>query len=77
MDVELYVHHVKPWGEGGLTVEENLVTLCHTCDKGLDPHGDFGLAIFLGLLDAESGSKQLSAGVKNYRAAIRSRIEEQ
>jgi hypothetical protein len=75
VDVELHVHHVKPWGEGGLTLEENLVTLCHTCHKGLDPHGDFSLAIFLGLLDAEAGSEQLSKGVNNYRAAIRSRAE--
>jgi HNH endonuclease len=60
VDVELHVHHVKPWGKGGLTVEDNLVTLCHTCHKGLDPHEDFGLAIFLEPLDAESNRKQLS-----------------
>lgn len=40
VDVELHVHHVIPWGDGGLTEERNLVTLCHTCHGGLDPHDD-------------------------------------
>lgn len=68
VDVELHVHHVKPWGKGGLTVDENLVTLCHTCHRGLDPHEDISLAIFLEPLDAESQRKQLSEGIKRYRA---------
>ena len=75
VDVELHVHHVKPWGEGGLSVQENLVTLCHTCHKGLDPHGDFGLAIHLQLPDAESKKKQRSEGAKRYRAAVRARSD--
>jgi hypothetical protein len=40
VDVELHVHHLVPWGEGGITDEANLVTLCHTCHKGLRPHND-------------------------------------
>jgi hypothetical protein len=39
-DIELHVHHIIPWGTGGLTEELNLVTLCHTCHGGLDPHED-------------------------------------
>lgn len=38
VDVELHVHHIRPWGSGGLTEDSNLITLCHTCHKGLDPH---------------------------------------
>jgi hypothetical protein len=34
-DVELHVHHVRPWGIGGLTHPFNLLTLCHTCHRGL------------------------------------------
>lgn len=34
-DVELHVHHVRPWGIGGLTHPLNLVTLCQTCHRGL------------------------------------------
>ncbi|MFP6771619.1 MAG: HNH endonuclease [Alphaproteobacteria bacterium] len=38
VDIELHVHHIRPWGIGGLTVEKNLITLCHTCHNGLVPH---------------------------------------
>ncbi|MEV0055013.1 HNH endonuclease signature motif containing protein [Saccharopolyspora shandongensis] len=37
VDLELHVHHVIPWRMGGPTTETNLVTLCGTCHKGLDP----------------------------------------
>jgi len=43
VDLELHVHHIVPWGEGGITEPENLVTLCGTCHGGLDPHFDWGL----------------------------------
>jgi hypothetical protein len=71
VDVELHVHHVKPWSKGGLTVEDNLATLCHTCHRGLDPHEDIGLAIFLEPFDAETGRMKLGEGIKRYRAARR------
>ena len=44
VDVELHVHHIVPWGTGGITEQENLVTLCGTCHDGLDPHFDWSLA---------------------------------
>jgi predicted restriction endonuclease len=44
VDIELHVHHIVPWGNGGITEIENLVTLCGTCHDGLNPHLDFGLA---------------------------------
>lgn len=40
VDVELHVHHIRPWAKGGLTEGRNLITLCHTCHKGLEPHFD-------------------------------------
>ena len=40
VDLELHVHHIRPWGRGGVSAEENLITICHTCHKGLDPHFD-------------------------------------
>lgn len=43
VDLELHVHHIVPWGNGGITEQENLVTLCGTCHDGLDPHFDWGL----------------------------------
>lgn len=46
-DIELHVHHIRPWSRGGLTDDENLITLCHTCHTGLDPHGDHSLFYYL------------------------------
>jgi hypothetical protein len=43
VDIELHVHHIRPWSTGGATVEANLITLCHTCHNGLDPHYEHGL----------------------------------
>ena len=43
VDVELHVHHAIPWGKGGVTEVQNLVTVCKTCHDGLDPHLDMGL----------------------------------
>ncbi|EIV21923.1 HNH endonuclease [Mycobacteroides abscessus subsp. abscessus] len=37
IDLELHVHHLIPWRMAGPTAEENLVTLCGTCHKGLLP----------------------------------------
>jgi hypothetical protein len=42
-DLELHVHHVRPWAAGGVTEERNLITLCHTCHNGLDPHYEHAL----------------------------------
>jgi 5-methylcytosine-specific restriction endonuclease McrA len=30
----LHVDHIKPWSLGGLTVDENLQTLCEPCNLG-------------------------------------------
>ena len=38
VDVELHAHHIRPWADGGLSEGDNLITLCHTCHKGLAPH---------------------------------------
>ena len=38
VDVELHVHHIIPFGKGGITEKENLITICKTCHDGLYPH---------------------------------------
>jgi hypothetical protein len=43
VDLELHVHHIRPWVAGGVTDDSNLITLCHTCHNGLDPHYEFSL----------------------------------
>ncbi len=32
--LELHIDHIKPWSKGGLTVPENLRTLCRDCNIG-------------------------------------------
>ncbi len=49
VDIELHVHHIYPWGQGGVTEEENLITLCQTCHDGLEPHFDFDLFSLIGI----------------------------
>ena len=76
-DVELHVHHVRPFGQYGVTTELNLLTLCHTCHKGLDPHYNWDLYSLverkLGMggrsMAAEARNEYLNA-VKRYREAI-------
>ncbi|XXX78987.1 HNH endonuclease signature motif containing protein [Sorangium sp. So ce134] len=48
LDLELHVHHIRQWSNGGLTEAWNLITLCSTCHKGLDPHEEPGLWNFIG-----------------------------
>ena len=77
--VELHLHHVRPFGDGGLTVPENLITLCHTCHKGLDPHEDPDLSARMA--QEYSGSikealQEYSEGVNNYRRLIREQLKD-
>src|SRR5579859_1187058 len=65
-DIQLRVHHVRPFGLGGLTEERNLVTLCHTCHDGLDPHWDHGLAPLAQPLDFRGMQDEFRRGVEAY-----------
>jgi len=50
-NVTLHIHHIRPWSKNGATVPSNLITICHTCHLGLDPHYNIKLA---GLIDPSS-----------------------
>jgi hypothetical protein len=70
-DITLHVHHIKPWSEGGVTHDDNLITICHTCHEGLDPHNENSL---FGLLPGskklgnfQSSRKTFFESVKRYR----------
>ncbi len=70
VDVELHLHHVLPWGKGGLTEDDNLVTICQTCHDGLDPHYDPELFSMIGIntiLPDPGTSEEYRRGVTNYR----------
>lgn len=47
LDLVLHVHHIRPWEKGGITDPKNLITLCHTCHAGLEPHDDQTLFNYL------------------------------
>lgn len=66
-DVELHLHHIRPWQNGGVTHPKNLITLCHTCHDGLDPHYDPSLFDSVG-----SGINAMRTEVdKTYRDGVR------
>lgn len=72
VDIELNVHHIRPHAKRGPTHEDNLITLCDTCHRGLDPHYEWSL---FGLLndpgpDADTKTRErlkYLKGVKAYR----------
>ena len=64
--ITLHVHHIRPFAEGGPTIDENLITLCHTCHGGLDPHENHKLFWLPGgHVDRVTGNYQ--KGVEAYR----------
>lgn len=69
--IVLVIHHINPFGASGVTAEENLVTICHTCHSGLDPHEDLDLYLIPGgHLDRVIGvaqSDEHSRAVDTYR----------
>lgn len=71
VDIELEVHHIRPWGEGGLTEEENLITLCATCHNGLHPHFEPDLFNLIDIDPIRDGLRRDRAeyieGLRNYQ----------
>lgn len=72
-DIELHVHHIKPFSKRGLTEEDNLITLCNTCHDGLDPHDDSSLYELIGIGFLEKGKlteNDYWVGIRNYQKII-------
>lgn len=42
-DIRLELHHIRPFSMGGLTIDENLITVCNECHNSFDPHYQPGL----------------------------------
>lgn len=67
VDLTLHVHHIRPWERRGLTDMSNLITLCHTCHAGLEPHFDPSL---FGYLESDSVAERTATfleGIINFR----------
>lgn len=80
LDMELHVHHIKPWAKGGATSIKNLITLCNTCHKGLDPHYDPSLYTYSdpenSFPDVAMRRKKYVEGVLEYQRIVRGLDEE-
>ena len=63
-DVELHIHHVRKWENRGPTIKENLITLCQTCHKGLDPHEDHSLFQYI---SSDASAESFANAVQRYR----------
>ena len=84
VNIQLHVHHIRPFSERGLTIEKNLITLCHTCHTGLDPHHENTL---YALTEGERNDSQVPLkrrklkqhirDVDNYRNAIKALLQAQ
>lgn len=66
IDIVLHVHHIRPWASQGLTDLSNLITLCHTCHAGLDPHYDPSLFSYI-RGSSDEKTRAFFEGVANYR----------
>ena len=81
VNVILHVHHVRPFGQGGLTEIHNLLTLCQTCHTGLDPHFEFQLLSMVpdGLVApdfrAATPSSDFAGGVRRYREVVAAQFD--
>jgi len=75
LDLELHVHHIRPWGMGGVTEEFNLITLCQTCHKGLDPHFEHSLNDLLPKSENQIESEEFLFQLKRYQKEIFSEEE--
>lgn len=73
VDIELHVHHVRPWGVGGVTEESNLITLCHTCHNGLEPHFEYGLFALIPK-EATGSSELYRKKLVEYQAAVAQKL---
>jgi len=75
-DVELHVHHIRPWASGGITEDTNLITLCHTCHNGLDPH--FDVALYRLQPDTSDANRSLKywKRLQEYQAAVTIHMKE-
>lgn len=75
-DLELNVHHVRPWAAGGVTEEQNLITLCHTCHHGLDPHFEHALFKFIPPKDTSERAIRYRKRLAEYQAAAAQQNED-
>lgn len=75
LDLELHVHHIRPWANHGLTEPANLITLCHTCHKDLVPLFDYSIYGLMEPGEIDEKTERHAAkhweGVRRYRESVK------
>jgi hypothetical protein len=76
-DVVIHVHHIRPWATGGLTEEQNLICLCHTCHNGLSPHDEPRLFSLIGreTISRNGYAKEIIDGMFRYCRLVKQGLE--
>jgi len=73
--IKLILHHIRLWSEGGLTEDDNLITICGTCHEGLLPHRDYSLFNLIDMpnegCDIERARSEHNLGVERYREYVK------
>ena len=77
VNIQLHAHHIRPYGKRGVTTGKNLISLCHTCHAGLQPHYEYTLFELLDKRFSDSDGqlkqralKEYISSVQNYRKSL-------
>jgi hypothetical protein len=77
VNIQLHTHHIRPYGKRGITTGKNLISLCHTCHAGLEPHYECSLFELIGDKLGDSDGelkermlKEYIAESQNYRKSL-------
>jgi HNH endonuclease len=77
VNIQLHAHHIRPYGKRGVTTGNNLISLCHTCHAGLEPHYEYTLFELLDKRFSDSDGqlkqralKEYVSSVQNYRRSL-------
>lgn len=76
VDLELEVHHIRPWKDYGVTDMANLITLCRTCHRGLDPHFAPWLFEYIEPRGTKANSVRFIECIANYQRVTMLQLEE-
>lgn len=72
--IGLHIHHIKPFSQGGLTIDENLISLCYKCHGRLRPHSQPELFLGPGSPAKTQREKETAAthegGIEGHRQRV-------
>ena len=71
VNIQLQIHHIRPFSNRGVTIEKNLITLCHTCHGGLKPHFEYSLFDLIEKDFQDDDGKLKGRMLRNYISSVR------